>query len=70
MDPLAASSPNIYRSNAIINVIKIKGINTINHDISPKPFSHSAFNKKVIHIITIIFKNAVLYNPFNVSMIT
>jgi hypothetical protein len=38
----------------------MKGIKTMNHDIIPKPCLHNAFNKKVIKIIIIILKNAVL----------
>mgnify|MGYP000135364917 CR=1 FL=1 len=34
-----------------MNVIKIKGINTKNHEIIPKPFLHKTFNNNVNIII-------------------
>jgi hypothetical protein len=49
--------------------IKIKGINTNIQEIMPIPDSHNAFKSIVIIIITIALKNAVLYNPLNVSII-
>ena len=58
--PDVAFSPKMYNNIATINVIKINGIKTIIHEITPKPSSHKAFNKNVINIATIVFINAVL----------
>ena len=67
--PVSGSRPNTYKSIATITDIKINGINTISQDIIPIPDWQSAFKSIVIIIITIILKNAVLYNPLNVSII-
>jgi hypothetical protein len=48
----------------------MKGINTIIHEIIPKPPSHKAFNKIVTIIIIINLKSAVLYSPLYKSIIT
>jgi hypothetical protein len=68
--PVAASRPKTYKSIATITDIKINGINTIIHDTIVIPDWHRAFNKKVMIIITINLKKAVLYNPLNVSITT
>jgi hypothetical protein len=52
-----------------ITVININGINTIIQDITDIPPWQSAFKRKVIVIITMNLKNAVLYKPLNVSII-
>jgi len=69
MEPDAASKPNIYNNIVTITVIRINGINTIIHDITPIPDWHNAFNKSVTIHMTINLKNAVLYRPLNVSII-
>jgi len=66
--PVAASSPNTYSNIVTITVIKINGMNTITHDMIDIPPWQSAFKRKVIVIMTINFKNAVLYSPLNVSI--
>jgi hypothetical protein len=68
--PVVGFNPNTYNNIVMIRVIIIKGINTIIHAIIAIPFSHNIFNKKDIISITIIFINAVLYRPLNVSIIT
>jgi hypothetical protein len=67
--PVAGSNPNTYNNMATITDIKIKGTNTIIHDIIPIPDWHRAFKSIVITIITIALKNAVLYSPLKVSII-
>jgi hypothetical protein len=37
MEPDAASKPNMYNNMVTITVIRINGINTIIHDITPIP---------------------------------
>jgi len=59
--PVAGSNPKIYNKTRMITDINIKGIKTIIHDIRLIPIEHNAFNKKVIIIITMNFKTAVLY---------
>ena len=49
--------------------ININGINTIIQDMMSSPCAHNIFNKKVKIIITKNLKNAVLYNPLNISII-
>ena len=66
--PVEGSNPNIRSNILTIKVIKINGINTINHDIMPKPRSHNKFNNTVKIAVTHIFKNAVLYEPLMVSI--
>jgi hypothetical protein len=67
--PVAGSKPKTYNRITTITDMKIKGINTIIHDIIPIPAWQSAFKRMVIIIITITFKKAVLYNPLKVSII-
>ncbi len=47
----------------------MNGINTISHDITPKPLAQSIFKTIVKSIITINFKKAVLYIVLNISII-
>jgi hypothetical protein len=54
---------------AIINVMKINGMNTMSQEMMPKPWIQSAFSKKVINAATIAFINAVLYRPLIESII-
>ena len=63
-DPVVSFNPNAYKSIAVIMVIRTNGINTIIHEIMPKPPWHNRFNKNPMMDITINFINAVLYNPF------
>ena len=70
MVPVVAFSPKKYKSKVTITVIKIKGINTIIHDTTPKPLSHNIFNNKVIIIMTKNFTKAVLKYPLYKSIIT
>jgi hypothetical protein len=66
-DPDVSFNPNAYKSIAVIMVIRTNGINTIIHEIMPKPPWHNRFNKNPMMDITINFINAVLYNPFTRS---
>jgi hypothetical protein len=66
-DPVVSFNPNAYKSIAVIMVIRTNGINTIIHEIIPKPPWHNRFNKNPIMDITINFINAVLYKPFTRS---
>ena len=47
----------------------MNGMNTINHEIIPKPCWQSILRIIVKSIITKNFKNAVLYNSLNKSII-
>ena len=47
----------------------MKGINTINHEITPKPCLHKIFKIIEKSIITINFNKAVLYRLLNISSI-
>ena len=49
-------------------LIVINGINTINHDIIPKPFLHKVFKPNDNIIITTNLRKAVLYIPLNISI--
>jgi hypothetical protein len=62
--PVVSFNPNAYKSIAVIIVIRTNGINTIIHEIMPKPPWHNRFNKNPMMDITINFINAVLYKPF------
>jgi len=61
--PVAGSNPKIYNKTRMITDINMKGIKTIIHDIRLIPIEHNAFNRKVMIIMTINFKPAVLYWP-------
>jgi len=60
--------PNTKTRIVVMYVIKINGINTINHEIIPNPDAHNMFNAIVKIIITRNFKNAVLVSPLNISI--
>jgi hypothetical protein len=36
--PVVGDKPKVNKRRVVITVIMINGINTINHDIMPKPF--------------------------------
>ncbi len=59
---------NIYTISNVTIVIKIKGINTIIHDIIDNPRLHIMFKSNVNISITTLLKNAVLYIPLNMSI--
>jgi hypothetical protein len=52
----------------VMYVIKINGINTMNHDIIPSPDAHNMLSAIVKIIITRNFKNAVSNSPLNISI--
>jgi hypothetical protein len=60
--------PNTKNRIVVMYVIKINGMNTINHDMIPSPDAHKTFNATVKIIITRNFKNAVLISPLNISI--
>jgi hypothetical protein len=66
-EPVVSFNPNAYKIIAVMMVIRTNGINTIIHEIMPKPPWHNRFNRNPIMAITINFINAVLYNPFTRS---
>ena len=49
-----------YNSIAVIYVISMNGIDTINQDTIPNPRLHKIFKSNVNTIITIVFRKAVL----------
>jgi hypothetical protein len=60
--------PNTNSNNDVIIDNIIKGIKTINQAIIFIPFWHNMFNPSVNIIMTINFKNAVLYIFLNISI--
>jgi hypothetical protein len=61
--PVAGSKPNEYNTNIAITVIKMNGIDIINHAKKDMLFSHIMFSNKVTIIPIHILTNAMLYNP-------
>jgi hypothetical protein len=61
--PVAGSNPNEYNTNIAIIVIKMNGIDIINHAKKDMLFSHIMFSNKVTIIPIHILTNAMLYNP-------
>ena len=61
--------PKTNKRMAVMTLIEIKGTNTINHEIIPKPREHNIFNTIVNIIIIINLKKAVLYKFLNKSII-
>jgi hypothetical protein len=51
-----------------MTLININGINTINHEIIPKPWAHNTLSKNVNINITQNLKKATVYRPLNVSI--
>ena len=50
-------------------VIRMKGINTINHEIMVSPPMHNWFNRMVKMVMTMTFKKALFCCPLNKSII-
>jgi hypothetical protein len=67
--PVDGDNPKTISNNDVIIVIDINGINTIIHEITPKPFLHITFNTIVNIIIIINFNKAELYKFLNISSI-
>jgi hypothetical protein len=61
--PVAGSNPNEYNTKIAIIVIKMNGIDIINHAKKDMLFSHIIFSNKVTIIPIHILTNAMLYNP-------